>query len=117
MTNPTILAEPPVLAITLKKSSKLKRSLLVLLLLAIAVGLYELFCRYVLCLVNPPLYQTDSEMEFHLQPSKTYSRFHNRFYVNRYAMRADDFPPQKSSNNELRVLVIGDSILYGGVRI
>jgi lysophospholipase L1-like esterase len=32
-------------------------------------------------------------------------------------MRADDFPPQKSSGNELRVMVIGDSVVYGGVRI
>jgi len=117
MTNSTTLAEPPLLAITVGKSSKLKRSLLVLLFLATAVGLSELFCGYVLDLGNPPLYQMDSAMEFHLQPSKAYSRFHNRFYVNRYAMRADDFPPQKSSSNELRVLVIGDSILYGGVRI
>ena len=32
-------------------------------------------------------------MEYLLQPSKTYYRFHNRFAVNRYGMRADDFPP------------------------
>jgi len=56
-------------------------------------------------------------MEFLLQPSKTYYRFHNRFSVNRYSMRADDFPPQKSGHNELRVLVVGDSIVYGGVRL
>jgi hypothetical protein len=54
-------------------------------------------------------------MEYFLQPSKTYKRFHHRFAVNRYGMRADDFPPQKSSPNELRVLVVGDSIVYGGV--
>jgi hypothetical protein len=56
-------------------------------------------------------------MEYLLQPSKTYYRFHNRFAVNRYGMRADDFPPQKSSANEFRVIVVGDSIVYGGVRI
>lgn len=91
--------------------------MLVLLVLVMAVGLSELFCRYILGLGNPPLYQLDSAMEFHLQPSKTYYRFHKRFSVNRYAMRADDFPPRKSTSDELRVLVIGDSILYGGVRI
>jgi len=56
-------------------------------------------------------------MEYVLQPSKTYHRFHNRLAVNRYGMRADDFPPQKSTPDELRVLVVGDSIVYGGVRI
>jgi hypothetical protein len=32
-------------------------------------------------------------------------------------MRADDFPPRKSSPSELRVLVVGDSVVYGGVRL
>jgi hypothetical protein len=32
-------------------------------------------------------------------------------------MRADDFPPLKSSANEFRVIVVGDSIVYAGVRI
>jgi hypothetical protein len=32
-------------------------------------------------------------------------------------MRADDFPPQKSDGNELRVMVVGDSVVYGGVRV
>jgi hypothetical protein len=56
-------------------------------------------------------------MEYLLEPSKTYYRFHKRFSVNQYGMRSDDFPPQKSDANELRVLVIGDSVIYGGVRI
>ena len=88
-----------------------------LLLLALAVVFAEFFCRIVLGLGDPPLYQADPAMEYLLQPSRTYYRFHNRFSVNRYSMRADDFPPQKSSSNELRVLVIGDSVVYGGVRI
>ena len=77
----------------------------------------EFFCRFVLGLGNPPLYQADGPMEYRLRPSQTYYRFHNRFAVNRYSMRADDFPPQKSSPSELRVMVVGDSIVYGGVLI
>ena len=99
------------------KPSKSKFSMRALLFVALALVLSELFFRFVVGLGDPPLFQADRAMEFVLQPSKTYSRFHNRLSVNRYAMRADDFPPQKSSSNELRVLVIGDSILYGGVRI
>jgi hypothetical protein len=85
-------------------------------LLVVAFGLAEAICQFGIGLGDPPLYQADPTMEYLLQPSKTYSRFHNRFSVNRYSMRADDFPPQKSSN-ELRVIVVGDSIVYGGVRI
>ena len=90
---------------------------LALLLLVLALISAELLCRFVMGLGDPPLYQADPETEYLLQPSKTYYRFHNRFSVNRYSMRADDFPLQKSSGNELRVMVIGDSVVYGGVRI
>jgi hypothetical protein len=76
-----------------------------------------MFCRFAIGLGDPPLYQADGQMEYLLQPSKTYHRFHNRFSVNRYGMRSDDFPPRKSNPSELRVMVVGDSIVYGGVRI
>src|ERR1700730_4884910 len=109
MMNSTTVIDPPHFATMLRGPSKLKSPLLAFLILAMALALSELFCRYVLGLGDPPLFQADRTMEFLLQPSKTYYRFHNRFSVNRYAMRADDFPPQKSSHNELRVLIIGDS--------
>jgi hypothetical protein len=104
---------------TLRPSPARKRSkvAIALVLLVIAFGMLELLCRYVIGLGDPPLYQEDRTMEYILQPSKTYHRFHNRVAVNRYGMRADDFPPQKSRPDELRVLVVGDSIVYGGVRI
>jgi hypothetical protein len=86
-------------------------------LLFVSLGIGEAICRFAIGLGHPPLYQADGQMEYLLQPSKTYHRFHNRFAVNRYGMRADDFPPHKSSPNELRVLVVGDSIVYGGVLI
>ncbi len=103
----TVLPSPP-------RRSKFK----IIVLLAVIAGVgSEAFCRFGIGLGDPPLYQADSQMEYVLQPSKTYSRFHNRFSVNRYGMRADDFPPLKSSPNEFRVIVVGDSIVYGGVRI
>ena len=97
-----------------KKSSRLE---LLLLLGAAAFLLAELICRFAIGLGNPPLYQADAKIEYLLQPSKTYYRFHRRFSVNRYGMRADDFPPEKSAPNELRVIIVGDSIIYGGVLI
>ena len=90
---------------------------IIVLLALIAFVLSELVCRYGIGLGDPPLYQADGQMEYLLQPSKTYHRFHDRFAVNRYGMRADDFPPRKSSPNEFRVIVVGDSIVYAGVRI
>jgi hypothetical protein len=88
------------------------------LLLLLALGLItELVLRWIVGLGDPPLYQSEPSMEYMLQPSKTYLRFGNRIFVNRYGMRSADFPPQKSSSRELRILVVGDSVIYGGVRI
>ena len=111
---PSTLEGPPSVAPPRQKQSRFK---LIAISAALALVLPELFCRFVIGLGDPPLYQVDEKMEYLLQPSKTYYRFHNRFAVNRYGMRADDFPPQKSNPNELRVLVVGDSVVYGGVRI
>lgn len=107
----------PSTARELQKSSGLTLVAICFLMLLVIIGTAELFCRFVIGLGDPPLYQTDGAMGYVLQPSKTYYRFHDRFAVNRYGMRADDFPPQKSSPNELRVLVVGDSVVYGGVQI
>lgn len=95
-----------------------RRSTLKIILLAlIALVPTELVCRFGIGLGDPPLYQADGQIEYLLQPSKTYHRFHNRISVNRYGMRADEFPPLKSSANEFRVIVVGDSIVYAGVRL
>jgi hypothetical protein len=89
----------------------------ILIVIFLALISTELVCRYAIGLGDPPLYVADSKMEYLLQPSKTYYRFHKRFAVNRYSMRADDFPSTKSDPSEFRVLVIGDSVIYGGVLI
>jgi hypothetical protein len=102
------------LAASNRKHSKI---VIVLLLLATFAISCELLCRFAIGLGDPPLYQTTSGTGYVLQPSRTYYRFHNRFSVNRYSMRSDDFPPRKSSADELRVLVIGDSVVYGGVMV
>jgi lysophospholipase L1-like esterase len=117
MNSPSTIIDFPVLTPAVEKRKKLKLGAFFVFLLMVAPAASELFCRFVVGLGDPPLYQSDRAMEYLLQPSKTSYRFHNRFSVNRYSMRADDFPPQKSSSNELRVMVIGDSVVYGGVRI
>jgi lysophospholipase L1-like esterase len=85
--------------------------LFVLLLVAIVAG--ELFCRFKLGLGDPPLVMVDPDIEYLYQPSKTYHRFGNTISFNRWSMRSEDFDERKAPN-ELRVLVIGDSIVNGG---
>lgn len=84
------------------------------LLLVIAA---ELFARFALGLGDPPLYVLDPQIEYLLAPSQNCHRFGNTFRTNRFGMRSDDFPEQKSAPDELRVLVVGDSIINGGARV
>ncbi len=101
----------------LRDSRRRRKAILLLAAVMLVVVVAELICRFLVGLGDPPLYESEASMEYRLRPSTTYWRFHHRFSVNRYGMRSDDFPPQKSSPQELRVLVIGDSVIYGGVRI
>jgi hypothetical protein len=114
MPSSTTLEPLPTVVPPLPRRSALK---IIILFVLIALVLAELVCRFAIGLGDPPLYQSDGQMEYLLQPSKTYHRFHHRFDVNQYSMRADDFPSLKSSANEFRVIVVGDSIVYGGVMI
>ena len=82
-------------------------------LLTIAV-LAEVYARFVLGFGDPPLWQSDPEIEYLPQPSKSYLRFGKRISYNAHSMRSREFPPNKIDPAELRVLVVGDSIINGG---
>ena len=80
---------------------------------AFAVGA-EMICRHVLGLGDPPLIVRDPEIEYLFAPSRAYHRFGNTISYNAFSMRADEVSPHKTDPNELRVLVIGDSVINGG---
>lgn len=77
-----------------------------------AALLLEIGLRYGLGLGEPPLVVQDPQVEYRLVASTEYHRFGNRIAINRYGMRAQDHAPMKSGN-ERRVLLIGDSVVYG----
>lgn len=74
----------------------------------------ELFARYGLGLGDPPLSIADSQIEYMFKPSMSYWRFGNYVHYNAYSMRSEDFPKKKNKPDELRVLMIGDSVINGG---
>lgn len=93
---------------------------LLLIALLLGVGLLiggELTARFALGLGDPPLYKLDPDLEYVLVPSRQYHRFGHDYSVNSHSMRSPEFPDHKSSPDELRVMVIGDSIVNGGARI
>lgn len=73
----------------------------------------ELFLRFYIGLGDPPIYQTDSRYEYIIKPG-IYHRFGHTVSYNRWSMRSADIEPKKTDPRELRILVIGDSIVNGG---
>jgi len=76
----------------------------------------ETVARLVLGLGDPPLYLADPKIEYLNKPGH-YHRFGHNIHINAWSMRSPDFPEKKASSNELRILVIGDSVVNGGARI
>lgn len=74
----------------------------------------ELGLRVLLGFGNPPLFVADEAIEYMMVPGR-YSRFGNTITVNSAHMRAT--PEQflkRFSPSEMRVLVLGDSVVQGG---
>jgi lysophospholipase L1-like esterase len=87
-------------------------TLIVALLALTAAG--ELFARFALGLGDPPLSMSHPTIEYMFRPDRTYQRFGHTVKYNAYSMRSEDFPPTKASADELRVLMLGDSVINGG---
>lgn len=76
----------------------------------------ELFARLVLGLGSPPLTVVHPTIEYLFKPHQDVLRFGNRVLINAYGMRSADFDEHKQSQNELRVMVFGDSVINGGAQ-
>jgi hypothetical protein len=74
----------------------------------------EVVARVVLGLGDPPLFQADPEIEYLPLPGRSYNRFGNVVSFNSYSMRSPEFPARKTDARELRVMVLGDSVVNGG---
>lgn len=88
-----------------------RRLVLGLALVATAVGTAELGLRFGLGLGDPPLARLDPATEYELVPSARYRRWGNAIEVNSHGMRGRE--PGPPDSGERRVLLIGDSVVYG----
>lgn len=73
----------------------------------------ELLSRYYLGLGDPPLTIQHGEIEYMFRPNQDVKRFGNRIKINEFGMRSAPFTRNKDEN-ELRILLFGDSVLHGG---
>jgi hypothetical protein len=83
-----------------------------LIIAAACAFILELTLRIGLGLGDPPLVVLDDEIEYRLVPNETYRRYGNRIEINSHGMRAPDHNVT-ALENERRVLLIGDSVVYG----
>lgn len=88
-----------------------------LLVLVVVVIVAEVVARVGYGLGDPPLLELDPEIEYLYKPSRTYHYMHHTVAINSHSMRSAEFAEKKTDPHELRVLVIGDSIVTGGGRI
>ena len=82
----------------------------------ILIGLVVAECvaRWGLGLGDPPLMVVDPQVGYMFAPNQDVYRFGNHVMYNAFSMRSDCFRPRKRSPDELRVMVIGDSVVNGG---
>lgn len=85
-----------------------------ILLLFFALIAVEVWLRRRYGLGDPPLYMKDREIEYLMQPSRRYRRKGRIMRINQWCMRSDEFEKSKASADERRVLVLGDSVVFGG---
>jgi hypothetical protein len=73
----------------------------------------ELVARFALGLGDPPLHVAYPDLEYAFRPG-TYRRFGNSIRINSHHMRSEEFPVGKTRPDEIRVLLMGDSVVNGG---
>ena len=88
-----------------------RRWLLAVVALLAAFAAIEVSLRLV-GLGNPPIAIRDDELEYRLIPNKKYNRWGNRILINSYGFRANDHT-KEISGAEVRLLLLGDSVVYG----
>ena len=87
------------------------------MIVAAALGVLaagELVARSWLGLGEPPLSLNDPGIGYLFQPDQNCHRFHHLVHYNSWSMRSDDFPLHKADRREVRVMVVGDSVINGG---
>lgn len=82
--------------------------------LALGLTLAEVAARFILGLGNPALTIADPSIKYLSAPNDRAIRKGVRQFTNSWGMRSPDFPKSKADPRELRILVIGDSVVHGG---
>lgn len=94
-----------------------RRSLIVLAVVASLVGIAEGALRLIWGFGTPVLYQWDADLEYRMVPNQSVTRFGKRIETNSLGLRSPECPATRQNDRELRVLVLGDSVVNGGSHV
>jgi hypothetical protein len=97
---------------SLPRRSARRPTWLVVVVIGLGLGGLELALRG-LGLGHPPLLVADRQMEYRFRPNQNLLRFSHSIQINRWGMRSPALPPRPSPGTR-RLLVLGDSITWGG---
>ncbi len=84
------------------------------IILLIGLIAAEIAARFVLGLGDPAITIADPTIKYLSAPNDRAVRKGVRQFTNAWGMRSPDFPKTKVDPQELRILVIGDSVVHGG---
>ena len=73
----------------------------------------ELFIRIIIGIGDPILYKEHPTIEYEQLPNQKVRVFNNQIFINSLGMKSDPLLIQKNKNQK-RILVYGDSVIFGG---
>jgi len=73
----------------------------------------EIGLRFGLGLGNPVLMKSGKTYRYICAPNQNLHRFGNHVFINRWSMRSNHIDRDRHNPDELRVMVIGDSVVFG----
>lgn len=97
------------------KNKKIKILVVVLSVLIAGIIGIEVVARFLLGLGDPPISCADSEIDYLFAPNQHCFRFGNHIIYNAFSMRSSHDPGKETSSIKRRILILGDSVINGGV--
>ncbi|MBO8242380.1 hypothetical protein HA147_06915 [Prochlorococcus marinus XMU1410] len=96
---------------------KLKKYIFIFGIITSSLLILELISRKYIGLGTPALYESYEGMEYKLKANQNIRRFGNAVIINNASMRTTQNIIKKKAQDKKRILIFGDSVLWGGTHI
>ncbi len=93
----------------------MRRAVIAAAVVLVTLAMGEIGARWIFGLGDPPLTIRDPDIDYLFAPNQNVRRFKNHIVYNQWSMRSRPICQKKVNARELRILVVGDSVVNGGV--